>query len=244
MSAPTADTEAALDFLSRMFDATVPRHLVAISETGKVAAQSFGPTVIERARAWIEARQGNANVYYSVNELKPSVLNRKAVKQDVAQALHLHVDVDDQTALSRISEFVPKPTTVVFSGGGYQAFWKLREPTRDMNRVERINAELARKLGGATTSTASCDCLARSMCQTPRSARLAAFRRWPTLSTTKPTGRGHMLSTTSRTQALSLPRTRCMLPPLSSQSRSINCRRISPRRRSNWSKSAMIPQPQ
>jgi hypothetical protein len=148
MSAPTADTEAALDFLSRMFDATVPRHLVAISETGKVAAQSFGPTVIERARAWIEARQGNANVYYSVNELKPSVLNRKAVKQDVAQALHLHVDVDDQTALSRISEFVPKPTTVVFSGGGYQAFWKLREPTRDMNRVERINAELARKLGG------------------------------------------------------------------------------------------------
>ena len=52
MSAPTADTEAALDFLSRMFDATVPRHLVAISETGKVAAQSFGPTVIERARAW------------------------------------------------------------------------------------------------------------------------------------------------------------------------------------------------
>jgi hypothetical protein len=58
MSAPTADTEAALDFLSRMFDATVPRHLVAISETGKVAAQSFGPTVIERARAWIEARQG------------------------------------------------------------------------------------------------------------------------------------------------------------------------------------------
>jgi Virulence-associated protein E/RepB DNA-primase from phage plasmid len=148
MSAPIPDTEAALNFLDHMFGAGMTRHLVAINDVGKIAALSFGPTELEEARAWIEGRQGSANVYYSVNELKPSVLNRKAVKQDVARALHLHLDVDDPTALSRICEFVPKPTTVVFSGGGYQAFWKLREPTRDLNRVERINAELARKLGG------------------------------------------------------------------------------------------------
>jgi hypothetical protein len=121
MSEPIPDTEAALDFLSCMFDACVSRHLLAISEAGKVAALSFGPTELEVARAWIETRQGKANVYYSVNELKPSVLNRKAVKQDVARALHLHVDIDSPIALSHISEFVPKPTTVVFSGGGYQA---------------------------------------------------------------------------------------------------------------------------
>ena len=124
------------------------RHLVAIDEDGKIAAQSFDPSELEATRAWIEARQGISNVYYSVNELKSSASNRKAAKEDIARALYLHVDVDNQTALFRISEFVPKPTTVVFSGGGYQAFWKLREPTRDLNRVERINANLARQLGG------------------------------------------------------------------------------------------------
>ena len=36
----------------------------------------------------------------------------------------------------------------MFSGGGYQAFWTLREPAGDLARVERINAELARRLGG------------------------------------------------------------------------------------------------
>jgi hypothetical protein len=148
MSAPTPNTEAALDFLGHMFDAGVVRHLVAIDDDGKIAALSFDPTELEAAHPWIEARQGNANVYYSVNELKPSVSNREATKQDVARALHLHVDVDDPAALPRISGFVPKPTTVVFSGGGYQAFWKLGEPISDLNRVERINADLARKLGG------------------------------------------------------------------------------------------------
>ena len=33
MSTPTPDTQAALDFLSRMFDASVPRHLVAIERS-------------------------------------------------------------------------------------------------------------------------------------------------------------------------------------------------------------------
>jgi hypothetical protein len=148
MSAPTRDTEAALDFLDHMFDASVPRHLVAINEAGRVAALSFDPSALEMARAWIDVRQGNSNIYYSVNELNSRVLNRKATKRDVARALYLHVDVDDRAGLSRICEFIPKPTTVVSSGGGYQAFWRLGEPTQDLERVERINANLARQLGG------------------------------------------------------------------------------------------------
>ena len=97
---------------------------------------------------WIEERQGKANVYFSVNELKPSVRNRKATKEDVGRALHVHVDVDDANALDRIRRHLPEPTAVVFSGGGYQAFWKLREPSTDLARVERINLEVARRLGG------------------------------------------------------------------------------------------------
>jgi RepB DNA-primase from phage plasmid len=148
MSAPISDTEAALRFLDHMFGPECVRHLVAIDENGMVATHSFEPSNVEPARAWIEARQGRANLYYSVNELKPSISNRKATKKDMARALHLHVDVDDPKALSRISEFTPKPTAVVFSGGGYQAFWKLAEPAQDLARVERINAELALQLGG------------------------------------------------------------------------------------------------
>jgi len=41
MSAPTPDTEQAFATLDRMFDADVLRHLVAISEDGKVTARSF-----------------------------------------------------------------------------------------------------------------------------------------------------------------------------------------------------------
>lgn len=148
MSAPTPNTDAALNFLDHMFDHGAMRHRVAISETGKVTARSFGPMEREAGRGWIEERQGKANLYYSVNALKPSGRNRKATKQDVARALHLHGDVDDPTALHRLRKFAPKPSAIVFSGGGYQAFWKLEELSGDLDRVERINAELARRLGG------------------------------------------------------------------------------------------------
>jgi RepB DNA-primase from phage plasmid len=125
-----------------MFGEEIVRHLFAIGENGKVV-----PSRREEAHAWIEARQGNSNFYYSVNELNSRVLNRKATKRDVARALYLHVDVDDRAALSRICEFTPKPTAIVFSGG-YQAFWKLREAATDLALVERINADLAQRLGG------------------------------------------------------------------------------------------------
>ena len=148
MSAPTPDTNQALAFLDKMFDSDVMRHLVAISEDGKVIARSFKLANRAAMREWIEASQAVANLYFCVNELKPGVTNRKAKKEDVGRALHIHVDVDDAGALDRIREFMPKPTAVVFSGGGYQAFWKLKEPTPDLARVERINAELARRLGG------------------------------------------------------------------------------------------------
>jgi len=147
MSEPNHNTPA-VDFLDHMFDGAALRHLVAIDAAGKVLARSFGNAERDATHAWIDARQGEANLYYSVNELKPSVRNQKAKKDDIALGLYLHVDVDDASALSRIREFLPKATVVVFSGGGFQAFWKLKEPTPDLARVERINAKLAHDLGG------------------------------------------------------------------------------------------------
>jgi hypothetical protein len=148
MSGPRPKTNAAIRFLNLMCGTTAMLHLFAIGEAGKVAARSFGSAERDSAEAWIKENQGKANLYYSVNEPKSSVRNRKTTKQDIARALHLHVDVDDLTALDRLRRFVPKPTVIVASGGGYQAFWKLKEPTPDLARVERINTDLARKLGG------------------------------------------------------------------------------------------------
>jgi len=148
MSAPTPDTEQAFATLEKMFDADVLRHLVAISEDGKVTARSFKHTNRAAMCEWIDDRQGKSNLYFTVNELGLGVKNRKATKEDVGRALYIHVDVDDASALDRIRKYLPQPTMILFSGGGYQAFWKLREPSTDLARVERINRQIARALGG------------------------------------------------------------------------------------------------
>jgi len=148
MSALPPDTDQALAFLDAMFGPNVTRHLLAISADGKVSARSFKPADGGAMRRWIEERQGKLNLYFSVNELKPGITNRKATKENVGRALFIHVDVDDAGALDRIRQHLPKPTAVVFSGGGYQVFWKLSEPSTDLARVEGINLEIARRLGG------------------------------------------------------------------------------------------------
>lgn len=88
------------------------------------------------------------NLYFAVNRRKAGCAHKKAKKEDVEAALCLHVDVDDPTALERITAYRPKPTAVVFSGGGYQAFWLLEDETTELARVERINKALAEALGG------------------------------------------------------------------------------------------------
>ena len=96
---------------------------MAISrKTGKVEARTFGRDETVALHAWIEERQGAANLYFHVNRLKREVRNRKAKKDDVDAVLWLHVDVDDGNALELIKKFVPPPTIILFSGGGYQAF--------------------------------------------------------------------------------------------------------------------------
>jgi hypothetical protein len=142
------DSQQAADFLDRMVGENKPRHLVAIPTEGALTARSFAPSERAAMVNWIDAQEGIANVYYTVNELKPGVKNRKARKSDVDHAVQLHVDIDDVGALERLRKFSPKPTVVVFSGGGFQAFWTLSHSTTALADVERINADIAQKLGG------------------------------------------------------------------------------------------------
>jgi hypothetical protein len=144
---PEHDTDETVEFLERMFP-NQPRHLVAITQTGRVEAETFRASEDEEMREWIEERQGEDNLYFHVNGLRPAVRHKKASKDDVLAGLFVHVDIDDPNAEERLFSFSPPPTVVVFSGGGYHGYWKLKDSTDDLVRVETINAALARSVGG------------------------------------------------------------------------------------------------
>lgn len=144
---PEGDTEEAIAFLENTFGVH-PRHLVAISQKGRVEARTFASSEEEEMRRWVADRQQEENLYFHVNRLNALVVNKKATKADVAVATFLHVDIDDPDAEKRLLSFSPMPTAVVFSGGGYHGYWRLEEPSTDLARVESINESIARALDG------------------------------------------------------------------------------------------------
>jgi hypothetical protein len=145
-AAPDSIYTEALDFLRRVVPPVGGFNIVAIDpDREQIVACAFTADTIEQAPAWIDERQRERkNIYWSVNPLRSS-LNKKAEKKDVAAMAWLHVDIDDTShdVLERLRASRPAPTFVVFSGGGYQAFWKLEErvpvngspePLEDYNR--------------------------------------------------------------------------------------------------------------
>jgi hypothetical protein len=143
------DTSAAIAFL-RAAHPDGPWPLTAIPpERGRPpTGRVFLPLEHEHAAGWIDALQGVAGLYYSVNEVRSEFRGVKATKADIVAAHYAHVDVDHLDGLERLRTYKLPPSFIVFSGGGYQAFWKLAEPTADLDRVERINRQLAADLGG------------------------------------------------------------------------------------------------
>jgi predicted P-loop ATPase len=115
---------------------------------GKPIARTFQVHKIEQMKAWIDSHQGESNMYFHVNRLKPSITNRKALRSDIDTGLYLHADLDDVQALARLERFSPRPTAVLFSGGGYQAFWRLAEPCSNLDMLEEANKRLAAALKG------------------------------------------------------------------------------------------------
>lgn len=122
---------------------------------------TFTPEQVSEAEAWIKKRNGKANLYFSVN-LPGRPLTKKATRDDITNVQWLHVDIDARAGeplddeLKRIKHLVqhmpepiPPPTVVVFSGGGYQAFWRLDQPeTTELDRLVQYNRQLENVLGG------------------------------------------------------------------------------------------------
>lgn len=166
------------DFLAAVTPPGVHMTLVAIDATsGAIAGHAFTRESIPAAAEWA-AGHADRNLYWSVNPLK-AALDKKPTKADVAEMRWVHVDIDDaaDAVLARLRAFVPAPTLILFSGGGYQAFWRLREPiyaNGNIAELEAANKAVLKALGGD-----------KSAWNLDRIMRLPGTMNWPTATKLK-----------------------------------------------------------
>ena len=151
----------ALEFLQLLYP-DGPWVLTAIGRA-TINTDTFGPGREKELDEWLAQYNGAWNVYYSANRVKEATKS-KASKENIRDACYLYVDVDPEPGedikleqrkiLARFQAALPRPTFLVFSGGGYQALWRLKKPVRidgDIqlaNEVELYNIALERKYGG------------------------------------------------------------------------------------------------
>jgi hypothetical protein len=141
---------------------------------GKISTRTFKVTQTKELAAFIDASQGKANIYFTVNRTLTEV-SSKPSKRDMAQMDWLHVDVDPRVPpqeaktqedlddhnmrergriLAQLMKFEPPPTVIVDSGGGFQGFWRLDPPQQiggseaTANQLEAYNRQLEHLLGG------------------------------------------------------------------------------------------------
>ena len=132
----------------------------------QIETRTFMPDEAEACAQWVERHNVERNIYFSVN-LPNRRLTKKATKTDIHSVPWLHVDIDARAAdprdmevegaaaahlareIERIRLLVtdrcptPAPTVIIFSGGGYQVFWRLEVPFAVDGQLE-----LAEELAG------------------------------------------------------------------------------------------------
>ena len=130
--------DSSLEFLRR-WCSEGPWVLTAIGLDRKgIDTRTFGADAEEELRRWLEVQGANRNIYFHVNPVLRDDLTKKARREDTRGLAWLHVDIDPRVgedideeqarALRLLREppgDVPPPTAIVFSGGGYQGFWRL-----------------------------------------------------------------------------------------------------------------------
>lgn len=157
----------------RAFRPNGPWLLAAISfEGGGFSVKEFLSADDELDR-WVAETNRKCNMYFHVNRCRTG-MTKKAAKEDVEDVSWLHLDMDvgacppgrDPEAwlssdrgriLEALKSGRTRPTLVVFSGGGYQAYWKLKSEDvvrvgRDKKRADEAtayNAGLAREYAGS-----------------------------------------------------------------------------------------------
>lgn len=160
MSEVKGRTDKAIEFL-RQWSKEGPWVLTAIQPDRKaIATKTFRIADLKEMERWIEEYNGVRNLYFHVNSTMREI-SKKAEREDIKSMDWLHIDVDPRAGedintereralrmLQHPPVGVPTPTVIIFSGGGYQGFWKLVEPVPingDLSRSEdakRYNQQL------------------------------------------------------------------------------------------------------
>lgn len=143
MSEPTPNNEAAIKFL-KLWSPKGPWILTSISTDRKgVQTRSFDASAEGEAKAWLEKYNGQRNIYFTVNDTF-GPMEKKPMKEHMKAAVCLHIDIDPaeghniekeqerclELLTDKLPKGIPKPTAIIFSGGGFQGFWKLKEPIK------------------------------------------------------------------------------------------------------------------
>lgn len=135
-------THAGLDFLRWLYP-TGPWVLTAIDQNQQLPTRTatFHPNSTHELLEWVRSNNSEQwNIYYSVNKLVRDV-DKKAKREDIAAMCFLHVDIDPRVGekfddeKERILKLfgdkrpnsIPEPSAIIYSGGGYNALWRLQE---------------------------------------------------------------------------------------------------------------------
>lgn len=144
------DNKAAISFLKK-WNSEGPWVLTAIQTDKKaIVTRTFGPNSTKSLEKWLEEYNGIRNIYFHVNSTIRD-MNRKAQKEEIKSGDWLHIDIDPEKdrdiedererALGllthKLPKGIPEPTVIIFSGGGYQGFWKLKEPVVVGGNIEK-----------------------------------------------------------------------------------------------------------
>lgn len=153
----------AIEFLSK-YRPGGPWLLTAVPVAGgRLTTLTFTDKDTDKLERWLTSVGETHNLYFSVNPTLEA-LNKKASREDISCVEYLHVDVDPRAGEDLNSEqerilevfrnFKPRPTCVIFSGGGYQGFWKLQDPIAINGEIslaedaKRYNMQLEILMGG------------------------------------------------------------------------------------------------
>lgn len=143
------------------------RCLTAINPNGgPTITETFDETENDKCLAWLSSKGEKYNLYWSVGEINKKI-TKKAERTDITSVRFLHVDLDPRAGedvaaeqariLSKLNTFAPSPSHTIFSGGGYQALWSLKNPIEikgDLAKAEEAklyNIALENALGGDRT---------------------------------------------------------------------------------------------
>ncbi len=128
--------QSSVEFLQKL-SPEGPWNLVAIAVDEKgLDGKTFHPGQEDDVVKWL-TRYATRNHYYTLNPILRDI-DTKPSRKDIKELAFLHVDLDpraredvasEQARILKLCEAMgTKPTCLVFSGGGYQALWKLEDP--------------------------------------------------------------------------------------------------------------------